>query len=132
MKLLLDTQMLLWSVARSEFLPDQARQLIIDRNNEIFFSPASLWETVIKNSRNRPDFKVDTPSLRLQLFDRGYQEIPITGLHTTAVSDLPLLHKDPFDRLLLAQAKTEGLTLLTTDATLSAYPAPVLLVRKSS
>jgi len=69
--------------------------------------------------------------LRLQLFDRGYQEIPITGLHTTAVSDLPLLHKDPFDRLLLAQAKTEGLTLLTTDATLSAYPAPVLLVRKS-
>jgi PIN domain nuclease of toxin-antitoxin system len=131
MKLLLDTQMLLWSVARSEFLPAEARQMIIDQGNEVFFSPASLWETVIKNSRNRPDFKVDARILRRLLLERGYQEIPINGLHALAVNDLPLLHKDPFDRLLLAQAKTEGLSLLTTDATLSAYPAPVLLFRKS-
>ena len=131
MKLILDTQMIIWATFWSEKLPAQARQLIVDLDNDIFFSPVSLWETAIKNSRNRPDFKVEARILRRRLLDCGYQEIPITGLHTVAVSDLPLLHKDPFDRLLLAQAKIEGFTLLTTDATLSAYPAPVLLVRKS-
>jgi PIN domain nuclease of toxin-antitoxin system len=131
MKFLLDTQMLIWATFWSGKLPDQARQLIIDRDNDIFFSPASLWETTIKNSRNRPDFKVEARILRGRLLDCGYQEMPITGIHAIAVSDLPFLHKDPFDRLLLAQAKTEGLSLLTTDATLAAYPAPVILFRKS-
>jgi PIN domain nuclease of toxin-antitoxin system len=131
MKLLLDTQMLIWATFCSAKLPDQARQLIVDRDNDIFFSPASLWETAIKNSRNRLDFQVEARILRSRLLDCGYQEMPITGIHAIAVSDLPLLHKDPFDRLLLAQAKTEGFSLMTTDATLEAYPAPVILFRKS-
>jgi PIN domain nuclease of toxin-antitoxin system len=63
--------------------------------------------------------------------DSDYHKITITGLHATAVGDLPLLHKDPFDRLLLAQAKTEGISLLTTEAALSAYPAPVIQVRNA-
>jgi len=131
MKLILDTQMLIWATFWSEKLPAQARQLIVDRGNDVFFSPVSLWETAIKNSRNRPDFNIEARKLRRRLLECGYQEIPITGIHTIAISDLPLLHKDPFDRLLLAQAKIEGFTLLTADAVLAAYPAPVLLVRKS-
>ena len=130
MKLLLDTQILLWAVARPELLSEQARQLLTDEDNEIYFSPVSLWEVAIKNSLSRPSFQVDPKILHAQLLARGYHEIAIIGLHATAVSDLPLLHKDPFDRLLLAQAKTEGISLITSDATLSAYPAPVILVRK--
>jgi PIN domain nuclease of toxin-antitoxin system len=131
MKLLLDTQILLWMVARPELLSDQARRLLSDEENEIFFSPVSLWEVAIKNSLNRPDFQVDSRVLRGQLLARDYHEIAITGLHTAAVADLPPIHKDPFDRLLLAQAKTEGISLITSDTTLSAYPAPVILIHKS-
>lgn len=109
MKLLLDTQILLWAVARSELLSEQAKVLIAAEENEILFSAASLWEVAIKNSLNRPYFRVDPRVLRRQLMERDYHEIAITGFHTTAVSDLPLIHKDPFDRLLLAQAKTEGI-----------------------
>ena len=129
MKLLLDTQILLWAAARAELLSERARQLLTDEANEIYFSPVSLWEVTIKNSLNRPDFQVDPRSLRSQLLERTYHEIAITGLHAIAVGDLPPLHKDPFDRLLLAQAKTEGLSLVTADSTLSAYPAPVIPVR---
>lgn len=132
MKLLLDTQMIIWATFWPELLPAQARQLIADDDNEIYFSPASLWEVTIKSAQNRPDFQVDAKFLRSQLLERDYHEIAITGLHTTAVGDLPQLHKDPFDRLLLAQAKIEGLSLVTSDSTLPEYPAPVILVRKSS
>ena len=132
MKILLDTQILLWAAARSNLLSEQVRQLLTDDDNEIYFSPASLWEVAIKNARNRPDFQVDAKALRTQLLERDYHEIAITGLHTTAVNDLPMLHKDPFDRLLLAQAKIEGISLITSDATLAKYPAPVIIVRKCS
>jgi PIN domain nuclease of toxin-antitoxin system len=131
MKLLLDTQILLWMVARPELLSEQGRRLLSDEGNEIFFSPISLWEVAIKNSLNRPDFQVDSKVLRDQLLARDYHEIAITGLHATAVADLPSIHKDPFDRLLLAQAKAAGISLVTSDTTLSTYPAPVILVRKS-
>ncbi|MDR2947234.1 MAG: type II toxin-antitoxin system VapC family toxin [Candidatus Adiutrix sp.] len=130
MKILLDTQMVIWATFWPELLPGQARQLIADEDNDMYFSPASLWEVAIKSAQNRPDFQVDAKILRGQLLERGYREMAITGLHTTAVSDLPLVHKDPFDRLLLAQAKTENLSLVTSDATLAMYPAPVLLIRR--
>ncbi|MCL2029338.1 MAG: type II toxin-antitoxin system VapC family toxin [Deltaproteobacteria bacterium] len=130
MKLLLDTQMIIWATFWPELLSIQARRLIADEDNEIYFSPASLWEVAIKSALNRPSFQVDSRVLRAQLLESDYHEIAITGLHATAVGDLPLLHKDPFDRLLLAQAKTESISLITSDATLSAYPAPVILVRK--
>lgn len=130
MKILLDTQMVIWATFWPELLPTQARQLIADEDNEIYFSPASLWEVAIKSAQNRPDFQVDSKALRSQLLERDYHEIAITGLHTTAVSDLPMIHKDPFDRLLLAQSKEEGVNLVTSDEKLSNYPAPVILIRK--
>jgi PIN domain nuclease of toxin-antitoxin system len=132
MKLLLDTQMLIWATFWPERLPEKARQMIAADENEICFSPISLWEVAIKSGQNRPDFKIDAKVLRRRLLERDYREITITGVHTTEVSDLPLLHKDPFDRLLLAQAKVEGLNLLTSDATVASYPVPVILVRKSA
>lgn len=128
MKLLLDTQMLLWATVWPELLPGEARSLIADMDNELYFSPASLWEVSIKNALNRPDFRVDSRVLRRELLDNGYLELPITGVHTTAIADLPSLHKDPFDRLLISQAKSEGLTLLTADETIAKYPAPILFM----
>jgi PIN domain nuclease of toxin-antitoxin system len=132
MKLLLDTQMIIWAAFWPELLPGQARQLIADDENRIYFSPVSLWEVAIKSGQNRPDFQVDARILRHRLLERDYHEIAINGLHTTAVGGLPPLHKDPFDRLLLTQAKIEDISLLTSDTILSAYPAPVILVRKSA
>ena len=130
MKLLLDTQMLIWAAAQPESLPSKARQLIENPDNELFFSPASLWEIAIKSGLNKADFNFDARILRRGLLDNGYKELPISSLHTVGVSDLPLIHKDPFDRLLLAQAKAEGILLLTSDETLSGYPAPVEFIRR--
>ena len=128
MKYLLDTHVLLWAAAGK--LPEEALGLITDSANELYFSAASLWEIVIKNSLGRDDFKVDPTVLRRGLLDAGYHELSVAGAHVLAVADLPLLHKDPFDRILLAQAKAEGITLLTFDATLAEYAGPVLLIRK--
>lgn len=128
MKYLLDTHVLLWAAAGK--LPEEALGLITDSSNELYFSAASLWEIVIKNSLGRDDFKVDPAVLLRGLLDAGYQELSVSGLHALAVADLPLLHKDPFDRILLAQAKAEGITLLTFDAALADYAGPVLLIRK--
>ncbi len=131
MKLLLDTQILLWTAARSELLSERGRSLITDEGNDLYFSPASLWETAIKNGLGRPDFQVDVKTLRDQLLERNYRELAITGFHAAAIGDLPIIHKDPFDRLLLAQARVEGMSLVTSDAVLSRYPAPVILIRKA-
>ena len=128
MKYLLDTHVLLWAAAGK--LPEEARELITDSGNELYFSAASLWEIVIKNSLGRDDFRADAAVLRRGLLDAGYQELPVAGSHALAVADLPLLHKDPFDRILLAQAKAEGITLLTFDAALAEYAGPVRLIRK--
>jgi PIN domain nuclease of toxin-antitoxin system len=129
-KLLLDTQILIWAAARSELLPEKARHMLMDVENEFYFSAASIWEIAIKNCRNRPDFRVDPELLRRCLLDRGYQDLSITGLHAVAIGDLPLLHKDPFDRILIAQAKTEGIRLLTSDAKIAEYPVPIEFVPK--
>lgn len=128
MKYLLDTHVLLWAAAGN--LPEEARTLLTDSANELYFSAASLWEIVIKNSLGRDNFKVDPAVLRRGLLDAGYQELSVSGAHALAVADLPLLHKDPFDRILLAQAKAEGITLLTFDAALAGYAGPVLFVRR--
>ena len=130
MKLLLDTQILLWVALHPEFLPEKAKLLITDEKNELCFSVVSLWEVAIKNSLNRADFKVDPGTLRKGLLDREYQEFSITGAHAVAVGGLPMLHKDPFDRLLIAQAKAEGISLVTCDATIAEYPAPVILISR--
>jgi len=128
MKLLLDTHLLLWAAGAPSRLSRKARALIADEANELLFSAASLWEVVIKNTLGRDDFRVDARELRLALLDNGYKEVPVTSLHAVALADLPALHKDPFDRILLAQAMREDATLLTTDEMLSGYPGPVLRV----
>ncbi|MCL2791185.1 MAG: type II toxin-antitoxin system VapC family toxin [Desulfobulbus sp.] len=126
MKLLLDTHMLLWAAAGT--LPPDAEKMMIDGDNTLFFSPASIWEIGIKKSLGRSDFKVDPEVLRRGLLDNQYQEIPITSLHALAAHELPPIHKDPFDRMLLAQAKAEGISLLTSDSTLREYSGPVIFI----
>lgn len=123
-KFLLDTHILLWAAA--DILPPKAAEIILDRQNELFFSPASIWEIGIKKALGREDFKIDPEVLYRELLDHGYIELPISGRHALMVGALPPIHKDPFDRMLLAQAKSEGIHLLTSDATLLKYQAPIL------
>ncbi|BDI07837.1 type II toxin-antitoxin system VapC family toxin [Sphaerotilus microaerophilus] len=125
MKLLLDTHLLLWAAGMPDRLPEAARELIESPAHELVFSAASLWEVTIKAGLGRDDFRVDARVLRRGLLDNGYTELPITSAHAVAVSGLPPLHRDPFDRLLVAQALTEGITLLTADALVAQYPGPV-------
>jgi PIN domain nuclease of toxin-antitoxin system len=128
LKLLLDTQLLLWAAYTPERLSPAARAMIEDLGNELAFSPASLWEVVIKRALGRPDFRIDPRLLRRGLVGNGYVELAVTSDHVLAVDLLPQLHKDPFDRLLVAQALAEGLSFVTADAQLSAYPGDVRLV----
>ncbi len=125
MKFLLDTQLLLWAAGQPERLSVVARKLLNDPRNELLFSAASLWEIAIKNTLGREDFRVEPRLLRRGLLDNGYIELPVTSQHAVSIDSLPLLHKDPFDRLLLAQALSEGIILLSSDAQLARYPGPV-------
>ena len=122
---MLDTHLLLWAAGRSRRLSAAARRLIAELDHELHFSVVSLWEIAIKHSLGREDFRVDGRLLRRGLLDNGYHELPILAEHVLATETLPPLHRDPFDRLLLAQAVTEGITLLTSDAVVAGYPAPV-------
>jgi PIN domain nuclease of toxin-antitoxin system len=125
MKLLLDTHLLLWAALQPEKLSAAAHALLDDSNNELLFSAASLWEIAIKRGLGRHDFQVDPRLLRRSLLDNGYIELPVTSEHAVAIDTLPALHKDPFDRILVAQAMAEGITLLTSDYQLGQYPGPV-------
>lgn len=125
MKFLLDTQLLLWAAGQPEKLSAKARKLLNDPRNELLFSAASLWEVAIKKTLGRPDFRVEPRLLRRGLLDSGYLELPVTSQHAVSIDGLPPLHKDPFDRMLLSQALSEGITLLTADEQLARYPVPV-------
>ena len=125
MKLLLDTHVLLWAVSDPRRLPADVHALMEAPATELVFSAASLWEIAIKNSLGRRAFSVDPRLLRRNLLENDYRELSITGAHATAVGLLPPIHKDPFDRILVAQARFEGLTLLTADVTLARYPGPI-------
>lgn len=125
MKLLLDTQILLWAAGQPKRLSSAARKLIENPRNDVLFSAASLWEVAIKSALGRTDFRVEPRVLRRGLLDNGYTELPVTSEHAVSVTGLPDLHRDPFDRILLAQALCEGFTLLTADATIAKYPGPV-------
>jgi PIN domain nuclease of toxin-antitoxin system len=127
-KLLLDTHVLLWAAGQPKRLSQKARSLITAKDNALIFSAASLWEIIIKSQLGREDFQVDARVLRRAMLDNGYGELPIASEHVVALDSLPLLHKDPFDRVLLAQAVVEGITLVTADERLARYPAPVRLV----
>lgn len=128
MKLLVDTQLLLWAAGHPERLSASAKRLMTNQRNELIFSAASLWEIAIKSTLGRADFRVEPRVLRRGLLDNGYLELPITSQHAVSIDSLPPLHHDPFDRLLLAQASVEGITLLTADERLAKYRGPVRVV----
>lgn len=125
MKLLLDTHVLLWAAGEPARLTTSARRLLNNADNELLFSAASLWEIAIKRTLGRDDLRVDPRLLRRGLLDNGYVELPITSEHAVGVDVLPPLHRDPFDRLLVAQALAEGVTLVTSDAQVARYPGPI-------
>jgi PIN domain nuclease of toxin-antitoxin system len=125
LRLLLDTHLLVWASTGSEKLPSEAHALIEDPANELLFSAISIWEVAIKFALQRPSFKIDPRILRRGLLATGYVELPVTARHAETILSLPPIHKDPADRILIAQAIAEGITLLTVDATIASYPGPI-------
>lgn len=125
MKLLLDSHLLLWTAVEPSKVPKKVRSLTLDKDNDLFFSAASIWEIAIKCQLGRSDFDVDPHLLRRGLMDNGYLELTITVEHALAVLALAPLHTDPFDRMLVAQATVEGFVLLTSDEQVAAYPGPI-------
>lgn len=123
MRLLLDSHVLLWWFDGGEQLGETTRSAIGDPGNQALVSAATLWELSIKQSVGKLVVDVD---LREHAVEQGFEELPVTGRHALAVRDLPRHHRDPFDRMLVAQAGLEGLTLVTADRLLSAYDVPVL------
>lgn len=128
MRLLLDTHMLLWAAADSERLPRQARELLEDGANDAYYSAASIWEIAIKSALRRKDFRIDLAALETTLPAMGLIELPVTAAHAAGVARLPPIHRDPFDRLLIAQSIAEPLTLLTNDGILGRYAGSVRIV----
>ncbi|HEY2482174.1 MAG TPA: type II toxin-antitoxin system VapC family toxin [Caulobacteraceae bacterium] len=129
MNLLLDTHLLLQAaVSPAGPVSRVAAELIGDPSNQLVFSAASIWEVAIKHGLGRRDFDVEPHGLRRALLENGYEELPVTGEHAAFVTSLPPIHKDPFDRLLVAQAALAGLILLTADAVVARYPGPIRAV----
>ena len=128
MSLLLDTHVLLWAAGEPERLPRSTQEMLEDPAVAVTYSAASISEVAIKNGLGRADFSVDPRVLRRGLLEHGYVELPVTGAHAAAVDVLPDIHRDPFDRLLIAQAHAEGLTLLTADSVIGRYPGPIQVI----
>ncbi len=125
MKLLLDTHILIWAALSPEKLSAEARALIEDFGNELYFSAARLWEISTKFSLNRPDFTLEPTLFAAALTENDFTELPISARHAIRVPHLPPIHKVPFDRLLIAQALTDGMLLLTADDLIAQYPGPI-------
>ena len=125
MRVLLDTHIAMWTFFQQRRLSVKARSLIEDRQNSLIFSTASLWEIAIKRALGKREFQFDPRVLRRAMLDDGYEELPVLGQHAVEVDSLPPIHKDPFDRILIAQAMVEGITLLTPDPVIAKYPGPI-------
>lgn len=129
MGFLLDTNILLFMAYEPEKLTTDVVEVLEDTDKTLCFSAASIWEVVIKSNLNKPDFSIDPKQFREGLFDAGLIEIPIKSEHALAVSDLPeKLHKDPFDRLIVAQAKHNKLALITSDSKLIDFVSDYITV----
>jgi PIN domain nuclease of toxin-antitoxin system len=128
---LLDTHIALWSLAADAQLPLAAREIIEDPEMTLVVSAASIWEIAIKHARNRGtarDMPLSGPQAVSAFSVSGYELLAISPQHAAAVGALPALHADPFDRLLVAQAMVDGLTLLASDATVASYSNAIRLV----
>ncbi|MBF4635640.1 type II toxin-antitoxin system VapC family toxin [Agreia pratensis] len=128
MRLLLDTHVVLWAATGSPRLTSPLRTLLQSAENTLVVSAATHWEISIKNSLGRPDFDVDLVALRAGLRANGYVDLPVTAEHAAVLAGLPDLHRDPFDRMLVAQALSEGLTLVTADTRILGYPVSTIEV----
>ncbi|HEY2858783.1 MAG TPA: type II toxin-antitoxin system VapC family toxin [Terracidiphilus sp.] len=128
MRYLLDTQLCLWIPSSDPRVSPALLEILGDDANSFSFSAVSIWEIAIKRGLGKVDFRIDPRGIRSQLFRAGYDEMTVTGIQAVAVDTLPLLHKDPFDRLLIAQAMVEGIILLTTDRIVARYSGPIQLV----
>jgi PIN domain nuclease of toxin-antitoxin system len=125
MRLLLDTHLLLWLAADSPRLPAELRHFAEQDDFAPVFSTISVLEIAIKHARGNADFDNDPGLVRTALLENDFEELPLAGPHAVALAQLPMIHKDPFDRVLVAQAMVEGLTLLTADATVARYPGRI-------
>jgi len=121
MRILLDTHILIWAITTPERLEPPARAAILDAENEILFSAASIWEIAIKAALRRADFVARPEIVTQEALDIGFVELPVRATTAARVADLPLLHRDPFDRLLIAQAIEEPAVLYTADDVLTGY-----------
>lgn len=121
MRILLDTHILIWAILRSGRLDGKTAETLGDPDNDVLFSAASIWEIAIKFARRRADFTVRPEVISQAALQIGFVELPVTSALAARVADLPLIHGDPFDRLLVAQAIAEPAVLFTADARLSAY-----------
>lgn len=131
MRFLLDTHVALWAIGDSPRLSAKARALLGDEESEIFVSAASIWEIAIKHPLKRAsagDFTISAEQASTHFESAGFEFLPVTALHARLVETLPLLHADPFDRLIFAQALAEPLRLLTHDKALQAYSDTVIAV----
>ncbi len=126
--LLVDTHLLLWAAFEPARLSAKAAKTLQSRETPLLFSLATVWEVAIKTSLGRTDFSVDPGLFHRALLAEGFVELPINASHLIRVATLPWVHRDPFDRLLVAQAMEDKLTLLTADATLKRYGRFVRLV----
>lgn len=117
-RFLLDTHTLLWWLADSEQLGSRCREVISDQRNQVFVSAATTWEISIKMALGKLEAPEDIDSV---VEDEGFSKLPISLYHGQLAGRLPALHRDPFDRMLIAQAQAEGLIFLTADETLSQY-----------
>jgi PIN domain nuclease of toxin-antitoxin system len=125
MKFLVDTQVALWAFFEQRRLSAPARTILEDRGNSLVFSTAIFWEIAIKRALGKMGFQFEPRILRRAMLDDGYEELPVLGQHAVAVDSLPPIHKDPFDRILIAQAMVEGIILLTADSVIAQYPGPI-------
>ncbi len=128
MKLLLDTHIALWAITDDPVLGDKATRLIGDPDNELFVSSVSILEIAIKRTRRPESLAISAEEVRRKLDAAGYRFLDVSAVHAAAVETLPLVHGDPFDRLLVAQALSEPLRLVTRDRAVAAYSDTIILV----
>jgi PIN domain nuclease of toxin-antitoxin system len=121
MRVLTDTHILLWSLLRPARLDAACRNVLESPEHQIFFSAVNIWEIAIKRALDRPDFDVEPDAVYRAALETGFRELPISAFHAAAVRHLPPHHRDPFDRLLIVQARTEPLLLMTDDPLISLY-----------
>ncbi len=123
MRVLLDTHVVLWWLTDDPTLPDELKSML-DHERDVFVSPASVWEVAIKQAIGKLE---EPPDLPERIRDSGFDELPIRNEHAIIAGRLPMIHRDPFDRMLVAQAQCEGLTLMTRDADIQKYDIAILV-----